>query len=124
MAGDWVKLCQADDLVIDGSHVHVVLGDNHRQRVTVKDEGDAYALNAVVARPSVVSAVPDVVVKAWLRNRGTHLLGFRVDERGRLVGEAWVPKAGLGASEFQCYIRTVAIECDRFEYTLTGRDVG
>jgi hypothetical protein len=38
------------------------------------------------------------------------------------VGEAWIPKAGLTESEFQLYVRTLAIEADRFEYALTGRD--
>ena len=49
-------------------------------------------------------------------------MGFRIDHRGRVVGEAWVPKAGLSAAEFQLYLRTAAVECDRFEYVLTGRD--
>jgi hypothetical protein len=40
-----------------------------------------------------------------------------------VVGEAWVPKEGLTAEEFQVYVRAVATESDRFEYALTGRDV-
>lgn len=44
------------------------------------------------------------------------------DRRGRLVGEAWVPKAGLTGHEFQLYVRHLAVEADRFEYRLTGRD--
>ncbi|HEU5178897.1 MAG TPA: hypothetical protein VFU24_15710, partial [Burkholderiales bacterium] len=59
-------------------------------------------------------------LRAWRRNRSSQLVGFRVDQRGRLVGEAWVPKAGLSAQEFQVYVRRVAAECDRFEYLLTG----
>ena len=51
------------------------------------------------------------------------MIEFRVDRRGRLVGEAWVPKPGLDADEFLLYVRRVAEECDRFEYILTGRDV-
>jgi hypothetical protein len=38
------------------------------------------------------------------------------------VGEALVPKAGLSTQEFQLYVRTVAVEADRFEFVLTGRD--
>jgi hypothetical protein len=122
MADEWVMLCQADDLTVEEPHIQVRLGESRRQRVTVKDEGETYILSAVVVRQATVSGLPDIVIKAWLRNRGTHLVGFRLDERGRLLGETWVPKAGLSAAEFQCYVRTVAIECDRFEYTLTGRD--
>jgi hypothetical protein len=122
MAAEWVMLCQADDLTVEEPYIQVRLGESRRQRVTVKDDGETYALSAVVVRQATVSALADVVVKAWLHNRGTHLVGFRLDERRRLIGEAWVPKAGLSAAEFQRYVRTVAIECDRFEYTLTGRE--
>jgi hypothetical protein len=51
------------------------------------------------------------------------LVGFRIDRQHRLVGEAWIPKAGLVAEEFQLYVRMLAAECDRFEYALTGKDV-
>ena len=66
--------------------------------------------------------MPDLPIQVWLRNRATALVGFRIDSRGRLVGEALVPKAGLTAEEFQIYVRAVAVQCDRLEYLLTGRD--
>lgn len=50
------------------------------------------------------------------------LVGFRLDQKGRLVGEAWVPKAGLSRDEFLLYVKRVADECDLFEYHLTGND--
>jgi hypothetical protein len=123
MADEWVMLCQADDLTVEEPYIQVRLGESRRQRVMVKDEGESYNLSAVVVRQAIVTALPDIVIKAWLHNRGTPLVGFCLDERGRLAGEAWVPKTGLSTAEFQCYVRTVAIECDRFKYTLTGRDV-
>ena len=39
MVADWVKMCRADDLSIDGSHVDIRFGDERRQRVTVEDDG-------------------------------------------------------------------------------------
>lgn len=39
-----------------------------------------------------------------------------------IVGEAWVPKAGLAREDFLLYVRRVAAECDLFEYQLTGKD--
>jgi hypothetical protein len=89
--------------------------------VSVKDEGEEYLLAAVVTRQAV-PLLSDLPVQAWLRNRGTSLLGFRIDRRRRLVAEAWVPKVGLTAEEFQMYLRAVAAEADRFEYSLTGKD--
>ena len=57
-----------------------------------------------------------------LRNRTAALVGFRIDNRSRLVGEAWVSKSGLTTEEFELYVRNLAAECDRFEFVLTGRD--
>lgn len=53
---------------------------------------------------------------------GMQLVGFRMDQKGRLVGEAWMPKVGLGREEFLLYVRRVASECDLFEYSVTGKD--
>jgi hypothetical protein len=122
MGDEWVMLCQADDLTVEEPHIQVRLGESRRQKVSVADDPNTYGLSAVVVRQATVLTLPNIIVQAWLRNRSTPLVGFRVDDRGRLVGEAWVPKAGLNPAEFQCYVRTLAIECDRFEYTLTGRD--
>lgn len=71
---------------------------------------------------SLVGELSDALVRAWSRNRSVMLAGFRVDERGRMIGESWVPKAGLTASEFQFALRHLAEESDRFEFQLTGRD--
>ena len=49
-------------------------------------------------------------------------VGLRIDDKNRLVGELWLPKVDLTSDEFQFGVRTVAIECDRFEYELTGAD--
>ena len=56
------------------------------------------------------------------RNRGNELVGFKIDAKRRLIGDAWVPKADLMGSEFTAYLHAVATECDRFEYQLTGSD--
>lgn len=123
MIAEWPRFCRAKDLLLDGRYVDVVFGDRRRHRVSVDDEGEDYRVSAVVVRQAVVSSTPNLAIRAWGRNRATTLVGFRIDERGRLVGEAWVPKPGLTAEEFQLYLRAVAGECDRFEYLLTGRDV-
>jgi len=120
---DWQRFCRAKDLLVDGRHVDVVFADRRRHRVTVTDEDEAYRLSAVVVRQAVVRSTPDLATRAWRRNQATTIVGFQIDERGRLVGETSVPKAGLNAEEFQLYLRGVAAECDRFEYLLTGRDV-
>jgi hypothetical protein len=123
MAAEWTRLCRARDLEVERSHVDVRLGDGRSHRVHVEEGGEGYLLSALVARLAVVESVQDLALWAWQRNRATALVGFRFDMQGRLVGETWVCKAGLAADEFQLHVRTLAAECDRFEYLLTGQDV-
>ena len=61
-------------------------------------------------------------VEAWLINRYRELVGFKVVERGTIIGEAWVPAIELTADEWALYVRTVAKACDRLEYLWTGMD--
>ena len=123
MAADWVRFCRAKDLAVDEPRVDVRFGDERRHQVIVEDKGDTYLVSAFVVRQAVVASLPDLPIQAWLRNRATMIIGFRIDRQRRLVAEAWIPKVGLTAEEFQLYVRTVAVESDRFEYILTGRDV-
>lgn len=122
MAGDWAALCAAPDFGREGSDVVVSFGDGRSQRVSVAEDGDVYVLSSFVVRRETVANTPDLALQVWKRNRAVALVGFRIDQRERLLGEAWVPKVGLTAEEFQLYVRTVAAECDRLEYLLTGRD--
>lgn len=122
MAADWVRLCRGKDLTIDEPHALVRLDDGRQHRVTVEDQGGLYQLTAFVVKQSIVASLPDVPVQAWLRNRATTLVGFRIDRQHRLVAEVWVPKAGLTADEFHLYLHKIAEEADRFEFVLTGRD--
>lgn len=123
MAADWVRFCnRADDLAVSEPHVDVTFGDGRRHRVTVQDNGGSYLIGGCVVRQAIVTSVPSLPVRAWTRNRATQLVGFRIDRRLRLVGEAWLPKEGVTREEFQMYLRRVAYECDRFEYIISGRD--
>lgn len=123
MAADWVRFCsRSEDLAVSEPHVDVRFGDGRRHRVTVKDEGDYYLIGGCVVRQAIVTSIYDLPVRAWTRNRATQLVGFRIDRRLWLVGEAWLPKEGITREEFQMYLRRVAYECDRLEYLLSGRD--
>ncbi len=123
MAAEWRRLCRAKDLEVDENYIDVKCNGERRQRVAVEDQEEAYMISAVVVRQAVVASLPDLPIQTWLRNRALMLVGFRIDRQHRLVGEAWIPKAGLVAEEFQLYVRMLATECDRFEYALTGKDI-
>ena len=122
MKSSWAKYARASDFMVQGEDVDVQFKDQRHHIVKVLDLDDSFCFRAVVVGPSVVAQMPDIALKSWLRNREISLVGFRIDERRRLIGEAWVPKAGLTAEEFRLYVRQIASECDRFEYQLTGDD--
>jgi len=122
VGGDWRRLCKAAGLTVEGDHVAVAVDDRRRHRVSITEDSSGYRLEAIVARRAVVSRVADAPIRVWLRNREVQLVGFRIDRRGRLAAEALVPKVGLSAEEFRLYVVTVAVEADRFEFALTGRD--
>src|ERR1700730_8549198 len=118
---DWRQFGRGQDVSVDRDDIHVPVSEVRRQRVRIRETGDTYELMGVATGPAALIAVLDVSLRAGRRNRGMQLVGFRVDQKGRLVGEAWVPKAGLEREEFLAYVRRVAIECDLFEYYLTGK---
>jgi hypothetical protein len=120
---DWGRLCAgAKDIQIVGNAIVVTLGRGRQHRVDVEIKSDAIELRAVVARRAVVSEQENPTLAAWNRNCASSLVGFRNDERGRLVGESWIPGAGLSADEFLVYVREIAAACDLFEFQLTGKD--
>jgi hypothetical protein len=123
VASDWREFCRKrGDLTVDGDSVVVTFENQRHHRLDVRDSNQTYILTGIVARQALFAEVPNAALRAWKRNRSTQLVGFRVDRKGRLVGEAWVPKAGLKRDEFLLYLNRVATECDLFEYHLTGKD--
>lgn len=122
MARDWQTYCRSQELLASGDVIDVSLHTGRTQRVRVEEEEDCYHLISTIAGSRVAREIANPGVMAWERNRATPLVGFRVDDRGRMIGDAWVPKAGLTADEFQFYVRALAAEADRFEQQLTQRD--
>lgn len=128
MLANWQKLCKARDFEIVGDTVVVRFQESaRRQIVQVRETEDAYELQSIAERLGTRSPADHAarVLRIWQRNRRAHLVAFRIEGDGRglrLVGEAWVPKAGLTAEEMQLYIRRLAAEADRMEYLMTGED--
>ena len=124
MTSDWRAYCTSNDLAVDGDQVTVSFTDERSHRVTVTEEPHQLHLEAIVVRPATARSLQtNLAALIWERNRMATLVGFRIDERDRLVCQAWIPKAGLTAEEFRAYLRTVAVESDRLEYELTGKDL-
>lgn len=123
MNADWHGLCRGKEFSVEGEFVNVKLADERSHRLYISSQGEEYSILGIIARSSLVNKLEDPIFVTWARNRNAELVGFRIDDRGRLIGETWVPKAGLTAEEFQLYVRTVATDCDRLESILLGKDV-
>lgn len=123
MQPEWTNYCRADGLKTEENGIQVSLDTGRRQNVRVEEDLETFHLISLVATKAAIDRLVDASIRAWQRNRLATLVSFRVDHKGRMVGESWVPKAGLTGDEFQLYVKTLAIECDRFEHQLTGRDV-
>jgi hypothetical protein len=119
---DWSTACRAKDFSINCPYVDVSLPGGRRQSIFVEYDGGAYRLSTFIAKQAVVSALSDLPLQTWSRNNFAQLVGFRMDCKRRLVGEAWIPNIGLTPEDICFYLRVVAQAADRFEYALTGKD--
>jgi len=122
MTNDWLQLSIAPDLSVDGSFVDVKLQNGRKHSVEVSEQANELVLRAFVVKQSVVCSLPGLPLEIWKRNRSVSLVGFRIDRKNRLIAECSIPTPGLTREEFQLYLRTIAVEADRLEFLLTGRD--
>ena len=119
----WRDLSHETGLRPNDDSIEVHFGDGRRQTVRVDEHPDgSIRLWSIVARPSALRNLHTPRLDAWNRNRLSEFVGFSLDRRGRMIGEAWVPPGELGADEWAFYVTSLARACDRYEYLLTGRD--
>jgi|TARA_B100000315_G_C14559803_1_gene579939 hypothetical protein len=117
------------DWVRNGNVVTVDLKRTGRaQKVELVRTDDRYIFRSVVLPATEVTKDDDrwrrIAYRAWRRNASKELIIFAFDENNSLIGLIEAPASTLDSEEIDLYIQTVAKECDRFEYALTGEDVG
>ena len=100
MSADWKALCREAGLRYDGDVIRVPCGEERFQQVRVEEaEPRVIRLwSRVALRSQVAEDRPGVErpeIEAWLINRYRELVGFKVAERGTIIGEAWIPLIGL-----------------------------
>ena len=123
MSGEWRRLSREAGLRVYGDAIEVGFADGRRQAVLVDERGErGIRIWSVAAPPRVVRDLGDPLLHVWRRNRLTELVGFSIDGRGRIIGEAWVPGSGVTVDEWDFYVRELARVSDRVEYALTGSD--
>ncbi|MGH7461041.1 MAG: hypothetical protein ACREMA_08430 [Longimicrobiales bacterium] len=107
--------------------IRVPCGNDRHQQVRVDDSqpGVLRIWSRVATRRQLSFETTELdrpEIEAWRINRYRELVGFKVAERGAIIGEAWVPDIEITPDEWALYVRTVARACDRLEYLWTGRD--
>ena len=122
MSSSWRSLCAGPRIQFEGEDVLVSFENGRKHRVRLRETDATIEVHAIVARAAWVRDVADLPLRVWLHNRAAQLVSFRIDTRGRLYAEGWVPKAGLTAEELQHVVHRVAAESDRLEFILTGKD--
>ena len=107
-----------------GEEIRVPCGRERFQRVHVDDSmGDVIRLWSVVVTRGGAQHLRNPSLEAWRINSYRELVGFKLAERGRVIGECWVPMIGITEDEWKTYVVTLAKACDRLEYLWTGKDV-
>jgi hypothetical protein len=127
LSASWKALSRERRLPCVGDAIRVTCSPARFQLVNV-DDSDPTVIrlwSRVASRgqlnfDSGTTEAPEV--ESWLINRYRELVGFKVVERGTIIGEAWVPTEGLTPEEWELHVRTVAKACDRLEYLWTGAD--
>jgi hypothetical protein len=123
MSVDWRRLARTAGHTVRDDSIEVAFDDGRRQVVHVEESKEGVLrLWSIAAQPAVVRDLIDPHLQVWRRNRVTELVGFRLDRRGRIIGDVLPPSLGLTSKEWNLYVAAVARACDRFEYVLTGQD--
>jgi hypothetical protein len=129
LSADWRNLARRADLALTPADTtRIELQGGSTQAVELREHADSKTLRArsvIASRKTLAEASSDVepLLYAWHRNRLSDLVGFTIDGKGRLVGEAWIPLEGLTPGELKLYLQELARVCDWHEFRLTAEDV-
>ena len=126
-------LQRIDELVVEeqlpwsrsGTRVRIAFSRNGRsQFVRVTRRKDRCIFSSVVARARVVSEDRrSLAFRLLRRNALKSVVTFGIDSRERVIGLVDQPIEGMRAKKLRFYLETLARECDRLEYILTGADI-
>ena len=107
-----------------GRQVRISLSRNGRsQIVRLARRRDRYVFSSVVVPVSAVNEDRRALAyRLWRRNALKAVVTFTIDHRDRVVGLVDQPTESVHAKELKFYVETLARECDRLEYILTGTD--
>jgi hypothetical protein len=122
---DWRVLATQLGHYVSAAEISYKFSDQRQQKVYVDENpaGAVLRLWSVILGPAATTSLADgsPLEYAWERNRLSDLVGFSVDNRGRLIGETWIPVA-VDKDLFELHLSELARACDWHELRLTGSD--
>ena len=92
------------------------------QTIRLTESEDTFQLSTTVAEVPIRKKKDDLLFRIWRRNAINPVVTLSLSNTGQVVGEVICPKDSTQASELKFYIETLARDCDRFEYILSGAD--
>ena len=117
--------CSSLGLQYKAGQARVSLPNGRRQTIAICRDGQWYRMSSTVLGPDKAAGFIDDgqgLWWIWQRNAHTDLVNFTLDKQGRLVGRVDQFAATMQEDELLFAISRLAIECDRLEYVLAGRD--
>ncbi len=124
--------CWIDELIADeslpwkrnGDEVQIVLSRTLRsQTVQIARHKERYVLSSVIAHMSAVNENRrSLAFRLWRRNSLKAVVTFVIDQQERVIGLIDLPTESARRDELKFYLESLARECDRLEYILTGTD--
>ena len=122
MNADWKQLTREAGLKVSSEgFIRVACGPERTHMVFVEPRSGVFRLwSRVVPRRHTPNGYELMV---WRMNRFREIAGFKVTDRGHVIGEAWIPDIAITPEEWKIAVQTLARACDRLEYLWSGKDV-
>lgn len=123
----WIDAVVADERLPwqrNGRRIRIALSRNGRsQIVRLARRRDRYVFSSVIAQVAAVNQDRrSLAFRLWRRNALKAVVTFTIDRRERVIGLIDQPIESVHRNELRFYLETLARECDRLEYILTGAD--
>ena len=108
----------------DGKRVRIRLSRNGRSQIVhLARRRNRYIFSSVITHVGSVEDRRTLAFRLWRRNALKAVVTFAIDRRERVIGMIDQPIESVYSNELRFYIETLARECDRLEYILTGADM-
>ena len=100
--------------------------NNRTQKIKIIKDEKYYVLTSVVAEMSELKNMGhnknDIIQQVWEANRNIDLINLTIDDENNIVGRLEFLAEYLDPAEFVYSVKQLSMECDKYEFALTGED--